>query len=156
MGTPCLALRLLAKLNALFAPYGVGRGVYTGDTVIGLKGRIVYEAPGLIALLAAHRALEDAVLTKQQNRFKPDVARKWVELVYEGFFNDPLKTDLEAFLKSSQAKVNGEVVLETSWRTRGCRGRAFAAPAERQGRDVCAVGGLGCGRGGRLSSSCSA
>ncbi|MCC6507174.1 MAG: argininosuccinate synthase [Aquimonas sp.] len=105
---------LLAKLNALFAPYGVGRGVYTGDTVIGLKGRIVYEAPGLIALLAAHRALEDAVLTKQQNRFKPDVARKWVELVYEGFFNDPLKTDLEAFLKSSQAKVNGEVVLETS------------------------------------------
>lgn len=105
---------LLAKLNALFAPYGVGRGVYTGDTVIGLKGRIVYEAPGLISLLTAHRALEDAVLTKQQNRFKPEVARKWVELVYEGFFNDPLKTDLEAFLKSSQAKVNGEVVLETS------------------------------------------
>lgn len=104
---------LLAKLNALFAPYGVGRGVYTGDTVIGLKGRIVYEAPGLISLLTAHRALEDAVLTKQQNRFKPDVARKWVELVYEGFFNDPLKTDLEAFLQSSQAKVNGEVVLET-------------------------------------------
>jgi len=104
---------LLARLNALFAPYGVGRGVYTGDTVIGLKGRIVYEAPGLISLLAAHRALEDAVLTKQQNRFKPDVARKWVELVYEGFFNDPLKTDLEAFLKSSQTKVNGEVVLET-------------------------------------------
>jgi len=104
---------LLAKLNALFAPYGVGRGVYTGDTVIGLKGRIVYEAPGLISLLTAHRALEDAVLTKQQNRFKPDVARKWVELVYEGFFNDPLKTDLEAFLQSSQTKVNGEVVLET-------------------------------------------
>jgi len=53
------------------------------------------------------------VLTKQQNRFKPDVARKWVELVYEGFYHDPLKTDIEAFLKSSQAKVNGEVVLET-------------------------------------------
>lgn len=112
-GQPMEGAALLAKLNALFAPYGVGRGVYTGDTVIGLKGRIVYEAPGLISLLAAHRALEDAVLTKQQNRFKPDVARKWVELVYEGFFNDPLKTDLEAFLKSSQTKVNGEVVLET-------------------------------------------
>ncbi len=112
-GQPMAGAALLAKLNALFAPYGVGRGVYTGDTVIGLKGRIVYEAPGLISLLAAHRALEDAVLTKQQNRFKPDVARKWVELVYEGFFNDPLKTDLEAFLKSSQTKVNGEVVLET-------------------------------------------
>ncbi|PNS09614.1 argininosuccinate synthase [Solilutibacter silvestris] len=106
--------QLLAKLNALFAPYGVGRGMYTGDTTIGLKGRIVYEAPGLISLLAAHRALEEAVLTKQQNRFKPEVARKWVELVYEGFYSDPLKADLEAFLKSSQRKVNGEVVLETS------------------------------------------
>jgi argininosuccinate synthase len=105
---------LLAQLNRDFAKYGVGRGLYTGDTTIGLKGRIVYEAPGLIALLTAHRALEEAVLTKQQNRFKPDVARKWVELVYEGFFHDPLKTDLEAFLASSQATVNGDVILRTN------------------------------------------
>jgi len=104
---------LLAKLNSLFAKYGVGRGMYTGDTTIGLKGRIIFEAPGLAALLTAHRALEEAVLTKHQNRFKPEVARKWVELVYEGFYNDPLKTDLEAFLRSSQACVNGEVVIET-------------------------------------------
>ena len=112
-GQPVAGAALLAKLNALFAPYGVGRGVYTGDTVIGLKGRIVFEAPGLVSLLAAHRALEETVLTKQQNRFKPEVARKWVELVYEGFYHDPLKADLEAFLRSSQATVNGEVVLET-------------------------------------------
>jgi argininosuccinate synthase len=105
--------KMLTKLNALFAQYGVGRGIYTGDTTIGLKGRIVFEAPGLFALLTAHRALEEAVLSKQQNRFKPEVARKWVELVYEGFFHDPLKTDLEAFLASSQAMVNGDVVLET-------------------------------------------
>ncbi len=105
--------RLLARLNTMFAPYGVGRGIYTGDTTIGLKGRIVYEAPGLTALLAAHRALEEAVLTKQQNRFKPDIGRKWVELVYEGFYHDPLKADLEAFLASSQRMVNGEVMLET-------------------------------------------
>jgi argininosuccinate synthase len=112
-GKAMVGAQLLAKLNAIFAPYGVGRGMYTGDTTIGLKGRIVYEAPGLIALLTAHRALEEAVLTKQQNRFKPDAARKWVELVYEGFWHDPLKTDLEAFLASSQRMVNGEVVLET-------------------------------------------
>ena len=105
--------KLLAKLNALFAPYGVGRGLYTGDTTIGLKGRIVYEAPGLVSLLAAHRALEEAVLSKLQNRFKPTVARQWVELVYEGFFHDPLKADLEAFLASSQATVDGSVILET-------------------------------------------
>jgi argininosuccinate synthase len=104
---------LLARLNGLFSKYGVGRGLYTGDTTIGLKGRIIFEAPGLAALLTAHRALEEAVLTKHQNRFKPEVARKWVELVYEGFYNDPLKTDLEAFLASSQATVNGEVVIET-------------------------------------------
>ena len=105
--------RLLARLNMLFARYGVGRGLYTGDTTIGLKGRIVYEAPGIAALLAAHRALEEAVLSKQQNRFKPEVARRWVELVYEGFFHDPLKADLESFLASSQRTVNGEVLLET-------------------------------------------
>jgi len=104
---------LLAKLNSAFAKYVVGRGLYTGDTTIGLKGRIVFEAPGLTALLVAHRALEEAVLSKHQNRFKPDVARKWIELVYEGFFHDPLKTDLEAFLASSQNCVNGEVMLET-------------------------------------------
>jgi argininosuccinate synthase len=112
-GTRMPGHALLAKLNTLFAQYGVGRGLYTGDTTIGLKGRIVYEAPGLAALLAAHRALEEAVLSKQQNRFKPDAARKWVELVYEGFYHDPLKTDLEAFLASSQRMVSGEVVLET-------------------------------------------
>jgi argininosuccinate synthase len=112
-GQPMAGAALLAKLNGLFAKYGVGRGLYTGDTTIGLKGRIIFEAPGLAALLTAHRALEEAVLTKHQNRFKPEVARKWVELVYEGFYNDPLKADLEAFLVSSQETVNGEVVIET-------------------------------------------
>ena len=104
---------ILARLNREFAKYGVGRGVYTGDTTIGLKGRIIFEAPGLTALLCAHRALEEAVLSKLQNRFKHEVARKWVELVYEGFFHDPLKADIEAFLASSQRCVNGEVTLET-------------------------------------------
>lgn len=113
-GTPLEGATLLAKLNTMFAQYGVGRGMYTGDTTIGLKGRIVFEAPGLVALLAAHRALEEAVLSKLQNRFKPDVARKWVELVYEGSYHDPLKADLEAYLASSQRMVNGEVVLRTS------------------------------------------
>jgi argininosuccinate synthase len=113
-GTDMPGEKILAKLNTMFAQYGVGRGMYTGDTTIGLKGRIVFEAPGLIALLIAHRALEEAVLSKQQNRFKPNVARQWVELVYEGFYHDPLKTDLEAFLASSQATVNGEVTLRSN------------------------------------------
>ena len=104
---------ILKQLNPAFARYGVGRNLYTGDTTIGLKGRIVFEAPGLTALLVAHRALEEAVLTKQQNRFKPEVGRKWTELVYEGFYHDPLKYDLEAFLASTQRMVTGTVVVET-------------------------------------------
>jgi argininosuccinate synthase len=105
---------ILKTLNPIFARYGVGRSLYTGDTTIGLKGRIVFEAPGLTALAVAHRALEEAVLTKQQNRFKPEVGRKWTELVYEGFYHDPLKYDLEAFLASTQRCVNGTVVIETN------------------------------------------
>ncbi len=105
---------MLKQLNTLFAAYGVGQGIYTGDTTIGLKGRIVFEAPGLTALQVAHKALEEAVLSKHQNRFKPMVGRKWVELVYEGFYFDPLKTDLEAYLSSSQTCVNGEVTLRTT------------------------------------------
>ena len=129
--------KILAKLNTMFAQYGVGRGMYTGDTTIGLKGRIVFEAPGLAALLAAHRALEEAVLTKQQNRCKPEVARKWVELVYEGFYHDPLKTDLEAFLASSQRMVNGEVVLRTSGgRVDAVAGRPQPAAPDRHRRDL--------------------
>jgi len=104
---------ILKQLNHELAQYGVGRGLYTGDTTIGLKGRIVYEAPGLTALHVAHRALEEAVATKSQNRFKPAVGAKWTELVYEGFFYEPLKHDLEAYLASSQRYVNGEVTIET-------------------------------------------
>ncbi len=104
---------MLRRLNATFGAYGVGRGIYTGDTTIGLKGRIVFECPGIIALLTAHRALEEAVLSAHQNGFKPAVAQKWVELVYKGFFFEPLKRDLEAFLQSSQAHVSGEVTVET-------------------------------------------
>ena len=104
---------MLKKLNENFGAYGVGRGIYTGDTTIGLKGRIVFECPGITALLTAHRALEEAVLTAHQNAMKPVVAQKWVELVYKGFFFEPLKRDLEAFLTSSQQFVTGEVTLET-------------------------------------------
>ena len=104
---------MISQLNRSLGAYGVGRGYYTGDTTVGLKGRIVFEAPGLTALLKAHRALEEAVSTHQQNQFKPLVAQKWVELVYKGFFYDPLKFDLEAYITSSQRFVNGAVTLET-------------------------------------------
>jgi argininosuccinate synthase len=105
--------KLLQRLNARFGAYGVGRSIYTGDTTIGLKGRIVFECPGIAALMAAQRALAEPVLTAQQNAFKPVAARKWVELVYKGLFFEPLKHDLEALIESSQRFVSGTVTLET-------------------------------------------
>ncbi|MEX1826594.1 argininosuccinate synthase [Luteibacter sp. CQ10] len=112
-GKPASGPEILGFLNHELAKYGVGRSLYTGDTNIGLKGRIVFEAPALTALLTAHRALEETVLSKQQNRFKPEIGRKWTEVAYEGFFNDPIKADLEAFLVSTQRKVEGKVIVET-------------------------------------------
>ena len=112
LGSELSGEQVMQELNKLVGSYSVGRGLYTGDTSIGLKGRIAFEAPALIALQAAHVALEQAVLSKAQNRFKSTVAEKWTELVYEGFFYEPLKYDLEAFLKSSQTQVTGIVTLE--------------------------------------------
>lgn len=105
---------LLAELNARFGAYGVGRGLYTGDTTIGLKGRVAFEAPALVALNAAQRALEEAVSTRAQNRFKPLAATQWVELVYEGLFYEPLRTDIEAYLRATQRSVSGTVTLTTA------------------------------------------
>lgn len=102
----------LQFLNQHVGQFAIGRGIYTGDTTIGLKGRIVFEAPALHAINIAHTALEQAVLSKAQNRFKSSIAEKWTELVYEGFFYEPLKEDLEAFLISSQSLVSGSVTLE--------------------------------------------
>ena len=105
---------ILQQLNSQFGRYGVGRHIYTGDVTIGLKGRIVFECPGIDALLLAHQALEDCVNTRLQNQFHNQVGQRWAELVYTGFFYDPHKQDLEAYLASSQSYVSGTVRLETT------------------------------------------
>jgi len=104
---------ILKRLNAQFGSYGVGRHIYTGDVTIGLKGRIVFECPGIDALLTAHQALEDCVNTRFQNQFRHQVSQRWAELVYSGFFYEPHKDDLQAYLASSQSCVTGTVTLET-------------------------------------------
>ncbi len=104
---------ILQLLNRRLGEYGVGRHIYTGDVTIGLKGRIAFECPGIDALLAAHQALEDTVNTRFQTQFRATVAARWAELVYAGFFYEPHKLDLEAFLRSSQQFVTGQVTLST-------------------------------------------
>jgi len=104
---------LLAELNRRLGSYGVGRHVYTGDVSIGLKGRIVFECPGIDGLLTAQRALREAVNTKLQNQFHQTIAQRWAELVYTGFFFEPHKKDLEDYLESANEYVTGVVRLAT-------------------------------------------
>lgn len=106
--------QVLRSLNRRLGAWGVGRHVYTGDVTIGLKGRIAFECPGIDALLIAHQALEDTVNTRFQNQFRQQISDRWAELVYTGFFYEPHKLDLEAYLRSSQAFVSGEVILHTA------------------------------------------
>jgi len=105
---------IIKTLNETLGAYGVGRHIYTGDVSLGLKGRIVFECPGIDSLLIAHKALNDVVNTKLQNQFHQTLASRWAELVYIGYFYDPHKHDLEAYLQSSQKMVNGTVTLQTS------------------------------------------
>ncbi len=112
-GQPMAGPALLAELNRRLGAYGVGRHIYTGDVSIGLKGRIVFECPGVDGLMVAQRALREAVNTKLQNQFQQTIANRWAELVYTGFFFEPHKADLEAYLESANRYVTGVVRLAT-------------------------------------------
>jgi argininosuccinate synthase len=103
------AVSVIEALESLAGPFGIGRGIHLGDTVIGTKGRVAFEAPAAEVLLNAHRELEKLVLTGKQSRIKESVAQPYGDLVHEGQHLDPVCRDIEALLKSSQARVSGEV-----------------------------------------------
>ncbi|MDY7230583.1 argininosuccinate synthase [Hyalangium rubrum] len=102
---------LIAELNALGQPYGVGRGVHLGDTILGIKGRVGFDAPAAVMLITAHRELEKLVLSGKQLFWKENLGNLYGTLLHEGHFFDPLARDLEGFLESSQTRVTGEVRL---------------------------------------------
>ncbi len=102
-------VELIERLEQLAAPFGIGRGIHLGDTIIGTKGRVAFEAPAAEVLLTAHRELEKLVLTARQQRIKDSVAAPYGDLVHEGQLLDPVCRDIEALLQSSQARVTGEV-----------------------------------------------
>jgi len=103
------AVAVIEALETLAGPFGIGRGIHLGDTVIGTKGRVAFEAPAAEVLLTAHRELEKLVLTGRQSRIKESVAQPYGDLVHEGQHLDPVCRDIEALLKSSQTRVSGEV-----------------------------------------------
>jgi argininosuccinate synthase len=108
-GSPKSAVAIIEELEALAGPFGIGRGIHLGDTVIGTKGRVAFEAPAADVLLTAHRELEKLVLTGKQARIKETVAQPYGDLVHEGQHLDPVCRDIEALLISSQARVTGVV-----------------------------------------------
>ena len=103
---------LVERLNAEGAAHGVGRGVHVGDTILGIKGRIGFEAPAALTLIAAHRELEKAVLTQLQLVQKASLGDLYGRLVHEGLYFDPVARDIEAFLDSSQQRVTGTATVE--------------------------------------------
>ena len=102
---------LLRMLNQIGGKYGIGRELFAGDTIIGIKGRFLFESPGISILQRSHRALEEAIFTDKQNNFKPLIGKRWVELVYGGFYFDPLTKNLENFLEDIQKSVTGKVTV---------------------------------------------
>jgi argininosuccinate synthase len=110
-GKPLDPVALIGELNAVGRRYGIGRGVHLGDTILGIKGRVGFEAPAAHLLIGAHRELEKLTLTGKQLFWKDSLGNLYGQLLHEGHFFDPLARDLEAFLASSQARVTGEVQL---------------------------------------------
>jgi argininosuccinate synthase len=102
---------LIAELNSVGQKYGIGRGVHLGDTILGIKGRVGFEAPAAHLLIGTHRELEKLTLTGKQLFWKDTLGNLYGQLLHEGHFFDPLARDLEAFLESSQLHVTGEVQL---------------------------------------------
>jgi argininosuccinate synthase len=99
----------LALLNRIGAVHGVGRGIHTGQTIMGIVGRLGFEAPGMLILIAAHRELERLVLTNAQQTMKASLGTTFGDMLHEGRYYDPLLDDIRAFLDSSQERVTGDV-----------------------------------------------
>jgi argininosuccinate synthase len=110
-GKPVTVREAIEALNRRAGAQGVGRLDMVEDRLVGIKSREVYEAPGAIALLTAHREIEDLTVERDLRRFAQSVRQRWTELVYDGLWFSPLKQALDAFLDSAQQHVTGEVRL---------------------------------------------
>jgi len=106
------AVRVIQELQALAQPYGIGRDIHVGDTIIGIKGRVGFEAAGPLIIIKAHHALEKHTLTKWQLSWKDQLSAFYGNYMHEGQMHDPVMRDMEAFLQSAQETVTGRVFVE--------------------------------------------
>ncbi|MDW3649466.1 MAG: argininosuccinate synthase [Bacteroidia bacterium] len=108
------AVDAIEALNALAAPYAVGRDIHVGDTIIGIKGRVGFEAAAPLIIIKAHHLLEKHVLTKWQQYWKEQMANWYGMLLHEGQYLEPVMRNVETFLEDTQERVSGKVQLELS------------------------------------------
>lgn len=99
-------------LQTLAGPYGIGRDIHVGDTIIGIKGRVGFEAAAPMIILKAHHALEKHVLTKWQLQWKDQLSQFYGNWLHEGQILDPVMRDIEAYLETSQRNVTGDVFIQ--------------------------------------------
>lgn len=108
-GRAVTPLQAIQEMNRRAGAQGVGRIDIVEDRLVGIKSREIYEAPGAMALIAAHQELENVTIEREQARFKKTVGQRWTELVYDGQWFSPLKKSLDVFLEDTQRYVNGDI-----------------------------------------------
>ena len=105
-------IKAIQKVEEIGAPYGIGRDMHVGDTIIGIKGRVGFEAAAPMLIIGAHRFLEKYTLSKWQQYWKDQVANWYGMFLHESQYLEPVMRDIEAMLTESQRNVNGTAILE--------------------------------------------
>jgi argininosuccinate synthase len=105
-------VQLISELNAIASSYAIGRDIHVGDTIIGIKGRVGFEAAAPLIIIKAHHALEKHVLTKWQAYWKEQLANWYGMMLHEGQYLDPVMRNIETFLESTQGNVSGTVSVQ--------------------------------------------
>ena len=105
-------VKAIQKLQVIAQSYGIGRDIHVGDTIIGIKGRVGFEAAGPMVIIKAHHTLEKHTLTKWQLSWKEQLSSFYGNWLHEGQFHDPIMRNIEAFLTSTQNVVSGKVFVE--------------------------------------------
>lgn len=110
-------IKAIQKIEAIAAPYGIGRDMHVGDTIIGIKGRVGFEAAAPMLIIAAHRFLEKYTLSKWQQYWKDQVSNWYGMFLHESQYLEPVMRDIEAMLDESQRNVTGTAIMKLMPRT---------------------------------------
>ena len=110
-------IKAIQKIESIAAPYGIGRDMHVGDTIIGIKGRVGFEAAAPMLIIAAHRFLEKYTLSKWQQYWKDQVANWYGMFLHESQYLEPVMRDIEAMLEESQRNVTGTAIMKLMPRT---------------------------------------